>query len=436
MPEKVVDIFSPQKVEKKEVKKPEKKEKILPKPEKKPSPVSPQIKIKTPASSIWKKLSLFGVSLLVLAFIFCFFTLSRADIEIWPVAESLSPETTLTIDKNASLANFTAKIMPGEMFEREKTVTENFTASGKTEKEEKAQGVITVYNAYSVSAQTLVANTRFVSADGKIFRSQTKITIPGGNYEGGKLIPGEIAVKVVADEAGAEYNIGPSTFSVPGLAGSDRYTKIYGKSFTQFSGGLIEESSQVTKDDLEKAKEAVTKKAKEECEAAFKEELQSAEISSEYFFLEKAIQTEVVETFSLAKAGDAVANFNYQVKAKSKTLIFSKKELNDFTKNFILAQTPQNKELYEKSLKTDFTPETINLSAEKIILNLKISAKIYRPIDLANLKEGLRGRSLMEAKVFFANQPDISRTQIDFWPFWVTKVPDDTDKINLKISVD
>ena len=157
--------------------------------------------------------------------------------------------------------------------------------------------------------------------------------------------------------------------------------------------------------------------------------------SSGFIFLEKAIQTEIVETFSLAKAGDTVDNFNYQVKAKSKTLIFLKKNLEDFGREFILAQIPEGKKLYEESLKIDFTPETINLNSEKIILSLNISAKIYSDVDLSALKNNLKGKSLTEIKIFLRNQPWIIKSEIEFWPFWVRKVPDKLDKIKLELRI-
>ncbi|MEK6555804.1 MAG: hypothetical protein AABZ31_11215, partial [Bdellovibrionota bacterium] len=41
------------------------------------------------------------------------------------------------------------------------------SSSGKTIQEARAKGVIQVYNAYSTEDQVLIANTRFISADGK-----------------------------------------------------------------------------------------------------------------------------------------------------------------------------------------------------------------------------------------------------------------------------
>ncbi len=433
MRKKVVDIFYPKESEKKEAIQELKKE---------PSFVSTKIEYRTPGSSAPRKILIFGLGILILAFVFCFFTLSKANIEIWPETDSLFLKTELIIDGAQNEANFQNKVIPGKIFEKEQTVNENFPASGKTLKEGKAEGTVRVYNTYSTASQVFVAGTRFVSSDGRVFRTPVRVTIPGGYYEKGKLIAGEVDIKVVAEAAGPEYNIGPTTFSIPGLAGTEKYTKFYAESSEQFKGGFSQGLSQVTKEDLEKAKDTLTKKAKEECEASIKSELQSAEISSEFNFLEKAVQTEIVETFSLAQVGDTVENFNYQVKAKTKTLLFSKEELKNFAEEFIKSQISGKEEeglqkrLYEESLEVTFVPETINLNSNKILLSLGISAKIYSDIDLANFKNNLKGKSSLETKLFLESQPGVVKIEVELWPFWVRKVPENLDEINLQLRVD
>lgn len=398
-----------------------------------------KIRISSPAPKFGLILTL---AALILVGGFCFFTLSKANIDVWPKTENLTVKTKLTIDKTAQTADLTGKVIPGEIFEKEKTIKENFPSSGKTLKETKAEGNIRIYNAYSTSPQIFVVNTRFISTDGKTFRTPVKVTIAGGHYEKEKFIPSETDIKVVADEAGSEYNIGPSTFSIPGLAGTEKYTKFYAKSFQAMTGGFSEEVSKVTKEDLENAENSLIKKVKEECEAFLKTELSAEKISSEFNYLEKAVQTEIVEKISLSKAGDEAGNFDFQVKAKSKTLIFKKEDLKNFAEEFLLSQISKDQELpgtpkiYEKSLKIDFTPETINLNADKIILSLDASATIYSDIDISDLKNNLKKKSLLETKVFLESQPEIAKAIVEFWPFWVKSVPENPDKIKFNLNID
>jgi len=398
-------------------------------------------------------------SAFILVFGFCYFTLPKAKIELWPEVSLLDFETRLTVDKNKGQVSFSDKVIPGEILTKEKTLAAVFSSTGKVLKEKKTEGIIRVYNAYSTSPQVLIATTRFVSTEGKLFRTPAKVTVPGGRYEKGKLIPGEIDIKVVADQPGPEYNIGPSVFSVPGFAGTDRYTKFYAKSFQQMTGGFAKELSQVTEADLRKAEDVLTRQAKDESEVALKNELKTKGTSLGLNFepLESNIQTEIVEKFSVARSGDEVKDFNYQVKAKSETLIFKKEDLENFIKEFIdsqISQTPISegatagggegagvenvgkKKIDEESLKIEFSPDMVDLKSGKMTLSLKISAKVYQDIDVVSFKNGIAEKSAAETKFFLESQPGVNKVEVNFWPFWVRKTPEDLEKIKIELKID
>ncbi|MDZ4227054.1 MAG: hypothetical protein U1D26_01095, partial [Patescibacteria group bacterium] len=98
----------------------------------------------------------------------------------------------------------------------------------------KAEGSIIVVNNYSSAPVHLIKNTRFETPEGLIVRAPAAITIPG-KKDGA---PGEVRVTVAADQIGEQYNIGPvARFTLPGLAGSDMYTKVYAKSTDSMLGG-------------------------------------------------------------------------------------------------------------------------------------------------------------------------------------------------------
>ena len=109
--------------------------------------------------------------------------------------------------------------------------------SGTERVSEKAQGSITVFNAYSAQPVKLVKNTRFATLDGLIFRVPADIVIPGKQGS----TPGKITVTVFADEAGEKYNVGPvSRFTLPGLKSSPAmYADVYANSSQAFVGGFV-----------------------------------------------------------------------------------------------------------------------------------------------------------------------------------------------------
>jgi len=436
MSKKVIDVFPPSKKEKKkEEHKEQEIQEVKIEPEKKPRAPLWGFSKKAPNPPFKKGLT-FSLLFLVLLGAFCYIALSKAEISIWPEIEVFNLIEETNIDKNATAIDSLLKIIPAETLQKEKTIVQTFPVSGKIMKEEKAQGTIKVYNAYSTSAQALIATTRFVSSDGKVFRTPIKVTIPGGTYEKGKLVPGEIDVKVVADQPGEEYNIVSTKFSIPGFAGTDKYTKFYGESFEVMTGGFQEEVAKVTEKDLSQAEETLTKQAGKECNELLQNELQSEAISSKFDYLPDSIQTEIIENFSLTSAEAEAKDFNYQAKAQCQVIVFKKEDIRNYVKEAIIFQIPQDKKLYEESLKINYSIDDVDLETGKIAVSLTISAKIYADVDIFSFKNALKGKSLLEAKLFLENYPKITRASVKFWPFWVNKVPEDLSKIKFNLVID
>lgn len=387
-----------------------------------------------PKSKKSKKISVL-IAVIILALItagvLCQFVFARVEIIIWPETEILNLEEKVTADSKISQLNVSEKVIPGENIEDEKELSQEFPSSGKTQKEAKAQGQIRVYNAYSTSPQVLVVNTRFISDTGKLFRSVKKETISGGKYEKGKLVPGTLDIQVVAAEAGEDYNIGPSTFSLPGLNGTERYYSVYGKSFSQMTGGFKGEVLQVTQGDLQRAKSILIDNLKKESKNSL-----LAKLSEDFVLLDETISQEILEATGTAEAGTEVNSFVYRVKIKSKGLGFQKQNLDNFAEEFVGLKITENQKIQPETLKVNFVPESINMNLDQIILNLEISAKIYSGIDAVSIGKLISGKSIKETQVLLENQPKVTRVEIKPWPFWLKNIPGDIEKTKINLSFD
>jgi len=99
----------------------------------------------------------------------------------------------------------------------------------------KASGNVTIYNNYSTSPVKLIQNTRFQTPDGLIFRVPNAVVIPGKTSRGA----GSVSVSVIADQPGAEYNVGPiDKFTIPGLQSTPaEYAAVYAQSAKPMAGG-------------------------------------------------------------------------------------------------------------------------------------------------------------------------------------------------------
>src|SRR3989344_7663685 len=186
--------------------------------------------------------------------------LPSVEVDITPRTEELDLAMELVVAVNPQEGE-----IPAQFVSVEKSVSQKAPATQRSTTESRAQGTVRIYNAYGPDSQTLVATTRLVSQEGKLFRTTETVVVPGGSAAN----PSSIAVSVVAAEAGPEYNISPSTFSIPGFQGTPKYQGFYGKSDEPMRGGASGDVRVVSEDDIAKATEGLEARAQEEIEKEF-----------------------------------------------------------------------------------------------------------------------------------------------------------------------
>jgi hypothetical protein len=408
MPKKVFDILPP-------------KRERVPILKEKPKPKIHFPKINFPKISFRKVIFSFLILLLFSAFALSF-QFSRAEIKIWPETEEVNFVEIITVDAKVENPDLNKKTIPGKFFETEETFSNSFNSSGKILK--KAEGTIRLFNEYTTKDEIWKEGTRFVSSDGKLFKSKDKIYVPGAKIKNGKIEASFVDVPVIAAEGGSQYNIGPSDFSIVAFKGTPRYFKYYGKSFEPMKGGG--EFRVVTKEDLERAEKELTNLASQKAK-----EVLEKKIGNEFSFSEDTVEILVLEKNSSAKEGDEKEKFDFQIKAKIKTIIFSKNDLSSFAKDYLSSKIPPEKEFYQPSLKIDLKGEVKNFELGKASFQIKISGKAYSKIDPLSIKKAIAGKNLEETKFFLLNQREISKSKIEIYPFWIKKIPDDIKRIEI-----
>lgn len=411
MPKKIFDIIPPQK-------------NVLVNDSLKKSEVKPEKPKKRPS---FKKKLLFIPILAIFIGAFVHFSFSKANVEIWPDYEILTFEKEIIIDSQANQVNLSTSIIPGRIVEEESEASGQFSSSGSVSK--KAEGIIRVYNAYSTSSQVLIVKTRFVSATGKLFRIPEKIVVPGGHYEKGKLVPGYIDVKVIADQPGEDYNIEPTTFSIPGFAGTAKFTFFYAKSFETMSGGGI--FPQVVQEDLDNAQKSLLGELKKQGRDSL-----LSKAGSELILLEESLEQEIASFSSSEEAGSQAERFTYKLRIKSSSLALEKQELKDFFNSYISSQISEPQKLFPESLKISHSLKSIDRESIKAVILAESSGKVYYDVDILSLEDILRNKLLDEAKILLNNQPEIISFQIKAWPFWLKRIPKDNNRIDIEIKID
>lgn len=352
----------------------------------------------------------------------------KADIKVWPKKENIEGKAEVTVAVNKKDGSY----ISGKIIESEKIISENFSAQGTVLKATKAQGTIRVYNAYSAASQTLVASTRFVSDDGKLFRTPSRVVVPGASYAGSKLVPGFVDVKVAADQPGEEYNIDSSTFSIPGFSGTPKYTSFYAKSSEPMTGGMKTEVPRVTSEDLERAKKSLTERALMQSNA----DINNTASSGGYAVINEAISSEVLDFTASAKEGQEVKDFSAQIKTLTKSLVFLGDELKSFAGNYIEGKISQNKNFIESSLRVEYALKAVNLEKGELNLNLAVFGQTHSFQEAGKIKELVAGKKVKEVERIIKDFQEIEKSRIEFWPFWARFAPKDLDRIKINLLLD
>ena len=379
---------------------------------------------KAPEKTFNKKRIIFSLFLLFIIFVVVFLSInSKAKIDIWPEMKTIEMKTKVNLDISAEKIDIVQLLSPAHTIKINKKISQEFPSS-KIKSEKKAKGVIRVYNNYSTATQTFRENTRFMSDSGKVYITPKKIVIPGK--------PGFLDVEVVAAESGEDYNIGPSSFSIPGLKTTSLYTAFYGKSFQDIKGGSVGEIFEISEEDIDNAKKVLKEKAfKQGREELNKEKLPDVTI------LEETIQQEVTNVSVLAKPGQNIPSFVVQVETEISALAFNQADLRAFAETFILSKLSADRDIYKESLKLNLSSESIDLEKGEAIMNLDISIATYPSLDVNSIKDITAGKNKEEVPMLiFEKCPLIERSQVELMPFWFQKMPRQIEKIEIELHLD
>lgn len=319
-------------------------------------------------------------------------------------------------------------MVPAELMVKKANLTEAFPASGREKVATKARGTLTVYNAYSSAPQPIVQDTRFVSPNGKVFRLDTKITIPGAKVENGKIVPSSIDVTVTAATSGEAYNVSSSTnWRIPGFEGTPKFAGFYAEAKSPMKGGFVGEQAVATDADTAAAKE----KIHDDLEAALKGQM----ILLETFKLIDGASRFRVLSEDVTPDSHDPAKMNILAEAELTYLVFDEEILKDAVAKKMREKAKEDLsgELQVHSFDFAYNNVQPNFTDGTLTVQMTGSVEFQTVLDPVKITEELKGKNEDEFRVFVNSLGAyISRGNLVFFPYrWVGRVPNDADKIKL-----
>ncbi len=353
--------------------------------------------------------------------------LPQAEIKIIAKKFDWQFDDRIVIDKNASAGDLAALKIPGQLFSQKKNSQLSFPASSKKFIKEKAKGKILIYNAYSSSPQPLVANTRFQSSDGKLVRLDEAVTVPAAKIVDGEIVPSFMEANITADQAGEKYNIGPiAKLTVPGFKNSPKYNGFYGEIKSPLKGGYNGERAFPTSEDIEKSKS----KGGETLKEALNIEL-TAKVPKDFKIIAESERFRILKEEVNANV-DSENNFSLFTEAEMSIMAFRESDLLAALEN--KAKEHFGKDFEIKSHALEYKMESFDLTGGRLTMAVNFKAVVSQPIDYKNLREKIAGKTESDLRALIFSLSNLDSAKISLWPFWVSRVPKNEEKI--KISVD
>jgi hypothetical protein len=380
-----------------------------------------------------KKLKIMAIILLIVAIlegVLAYFYLPRANVNVVLKAEKLDKTYEITAQKDATL-NIETSTIGAQVVSVDKETSKDLPTSGTKDVGEKAKGTITITNETGTD-QPLVATTRFVSANNLVFRSTAAVTIPKAYLDpGGNKINGSATASVVADATGEAYNIGPSNFTIPGLAAAVQ-SKIYGRNGAAMSGGSTRKIKIVSETDIQNAQTQLMN----ELIVSGKEEALSKTNKDENISLEGSAGGIVISGSANPAVGAEAETFKYNLKATINVIVVKKSDYYNILTSKIDNEIAKDKELLPGELEktTESKVTNLDIANGKMVIASHVVAPIVAKMDLNAMKNNIKGKSVTNAISYLKAFEEIYDAQISLWPFFARKIPITSKRIYINTS--
>ncbi|OGG76488.1 hypothetical protein A2950_00770 [Candidatus Kaiserbacteria bacterium RIFCSPLOWO2_01_FULL_55_19] len=361
--------------------------------------------------------TLIAVFLVIALSVGALFYFSSAKVEVTPNTVSAAVQSSFT-------ANQSSGALPYEIITAQKVATQSVKSSGSKTVNSSASGNIIIYNKQTKS-QRLITNTRFATTAGLIFRIHTAITIPGGSAAN----PGSITAKVYADQPGSTYNIAPTSFTIPGFAGTPQENLVYARSEVPMTGGASGTVPVLDSAVESQTESALIKALTPDLLAAIEEQVPEG-----YILVEGASST-FFEKLTPTSSG-TTGQVDVKEQGTIIAVIFPNASLAKAVAESITGLDYQGEPLTLASASSLSlsAPRLPDASVSSFAFTLSGTASLIYTIDSTRIAAAVSGKTRSAAEVALTNYPEVKRAVITLRPFWRKTFPQDPSSINVSVA--
>lgn len=370
-------------------------------------------------------LTLWIITLAALAFLFIVLSsvFAKATVEIKPKSVTGSLDTTFVAKKD------TTDELGFQIMSISDEVNQKVTSAKKETVENSAKGTVILYNEFSANKQSLLIDTRLLATDGKIFKTEKAVIIPGYTKKGSEITPGSVEVNIYADVAGIEYNKDTADFKIFGFKGSSKYDKFYARSKGAITGGFKGERYVV---DQEKAEEVANT-----LEDSLTEKLNSAvmaQIPNGYLVFDDSFNYNL-GTFDSSSVYGTTEEFDVTLKGSVVAYIFEESQLASEIAKILSSQYDGSSVKISDLGGTQMEIDEGTVSDSKSIrFKLTGEPTITWSIDQEAIKNSLIGSTRKQFETILTDFTGVDSGKASIRPFWKKTFPKSSNKIEIIVT--
>ncbi|MFA6586265.1 MAG: hypothetical protein WCS86_03855 [Candidatus Paceibacterota bacterium] len=287
-----------------------------------------------------------------------------------------------------------------------------------------ARGTVSIFNSFSSSPQTLAIDTRLEGSNGKIYKTDKQITVPGIKKDG---TPGSIEVNIHASFPGKEYNSTPLDFQIFGFKGTPKYSKFKVRSIGDIVSGPVVSSLDKT---------TTVSELKNILETKLTQKVEN-QIPSGFILYKDAVFLDIKDKdVSFTSQGDNMVSVN--VKGTLYGFILDEKKLTKKIAQDVIEKYDDS-DVYIPNIRDLIfslaDKESIDFAnVKKISFTLVSTPKIIWKIDEAKFINSILNRKKSEFNQILMQFPNIDSAELVIRPFWKSSFPEKSKSVQIIVN--
>ncbi len=355
----------------------------------------------------------------------------EVDVVLIPATEKVENKFELLVDSHVKQADLAQGVAPARLVELSDSLEKSFPATGEKNVGEKASGLAVFYNQTGL-IQPLTPENDLVTDNGLVFHVKHNIEIPKAEVSPeGNIVYGTITAPIVAAEAGEAGNVGAVRLTIIDLPFT-KQSKIYAQVKDQLSGGSDKTIKVVSEDDLKKAQNELIGELRPKLRLEMENKLNEGEVLND-----KLLDYELAKVDKVVEVDEEVDEFKMKVTLKLKALVWNENKIKQLVIKKISDNLTDNKKVVSSS-KDIFKVEVkeADFNKEQAKLEIYTVNQVTLPIDISSLREKIKGLKEYQARRLLLAEPSIKDVRFKFSYSITSRIPKNSNRINIRLVTD